>query len=210
MAEWKKWEQAGDDRTRWHLNSARDTIYFCREHISHGSFDASETNHHIWNLKKKPPVPANLLKYKREAIQIFAEELAPFIEEMDIDDACMTWVPPSKAKNDPKYDDRIERVVAIVCEKTGVAPVEVFENKATREPLHDNDERRNPHAIAANLKWCDCDLSEFDTIYIVDDVLTTGANFRAVTDKIREKFKDINIIGIVWARAINKPIEVPF
>jgi hypothetical protein len=126
----------------------------------------SETNQLVHNLKINPSVPENRIKHKYQAIQTFADEFIALIEGMELGSACMTWIPPSKAKGYPEYDDRIEQVVQKVYSRTGVEPVEIFQNNETREPFHDrdHDERRNTDTVAVNLAWCNCNCDLLDLL----------------------------------------------
>ena len=40
-------------------------------------------------------------------------------------------------------------------------------------------------------------------IAVVDDVITSGAHFRAAKDLLAERFPEAQIIGIFWARAVD-------
>jgi predicted amidophosphoribosyltransferase len=49
--------------------------------------------------------------------------------------------------------------------------------------------------------------SEATSIIVVDDVLTSGAHFKAAKRMIQEKIPGAFVIGLFWARAVRPPID---
>lgn len=210
MSKWMQWDGTG--RERYFLDQQKDYILFMRQYISHGGFSRSETNQLIYNLKKSPTVPANQLHYKKQAIQRFAIDLSKILASLKVDTA-VTWIPPSKCKTDPEYDDRLYQVIQRSCqiatsldntnEKTVITPVDFFSTVNTVTSLHFGG-TRNPELISQNWEYKSPDLSSYKLILVVDDVLTTGASMRAAFDQIA-LHSDLPVAGIVWAFVIDDP-----
>jgi predicted amidophosphoribosyltransferase len=202
MIKFIRWENLGT-LNREFIDSNVHKIYYLRQYVAGAGYERSETNSLINNLKKPVDSPKNQLHYKNLAIKKFASELIEgFTQFSTAVPIIMTWIPPSKCKDDPKHDDRIKRVVNIVCNKTGFIPLEVFENHTSREPLH-SGHARNPLLISKNLVWCNLELKNCKIIFIIDDILTTGSTFRAIHDKIHDKFPHISVWGFFWAIAVH-------
>lgn len=202
MCRWMRWDGTGRDRP--FLDHKCHRIYFLRQYISRGGYKKSDTNQLILNFKKKPNVSEAQLHYKNKAITTFSIELRSIISKLKVKTA-LTWIPSSKAKDDPEYDDRLYRVAKIAChglEK--VIPMEFFSLEESVTSLHDGG-IRNPETISGKWIYCCPDTINFSAICIIDDVLTTGASMRAAMNKIRLHICDIPIIGIVWALAIDDP-----
>ena len=60
---------------------------------------------------------------------------------------------------------------------------------------------RNPEDIKKNYMWKGFKNTP-EKIGIVDDVLTTGAHFRAMSDFLKENGYRGQIVGIFWSRAV--------
>lgn len=105
------------NRIRWKRTDATDVLIYCPNHEDLGlmyareyaigqSFDYSETNDLISNLKA-PPTNTKRAPHKKRAIKRFAHEVAEFIREVE---TVLVPNPPSKTPNHRDYDDRILRV----------------------------------------------------------------------------------------------------
>ena len=187
------------------MNLDTDNIYYLRQYISPGGYSRSESNQLISNLKKRRDASDREQHYKNRAIQQFAQELAGGFNPTT-SPFCMTWIPPSQSKDDPQHDDRLKQVVDKVSSlKPAFHSCEVFETSHTRPSLHFGGARRHPAEISNHLRWMGIDLNPYKIVIVVDDVLTTGASFRAVHDMIRERYASIPIVGFFWAFTVSDP-----
>ncbi|MDR1658894.1 MAG: phosphoribosyltransferase [Desulfovibrio sp.] len=204
MCRWTKWDGSG--RERWYLDHSSHHVFYFRHYISGAGYQKSESNQLILNFKKGINAPESQLYYKNRAIERFAEDILILVKRLK-NPCYMTWIPPSKAKNDDLYDDRVKKVVERVCERMkNISPVELVENILTRDSLHGGN-LRDPNEIASNWRWISYNLDKYRQAIIVDDVLTTGASFKALHDLIRARGFSGRINGVFWAFVMD---DVPF
>lgn len=194
---WKKIERVGLENFPYYLEEG-DKCYYARDYIAEGGYSASEANDLISNFKK--PVDRKGLtewQYKVQAINKFAIELRPLLNENMI----VTSIPSSKSKRDPEYDSRLEDVLT---EAQRLKPDIVVEYpialKRTTLAAHHGG-TRNPEEIYQSLKWKGLNARK-RVIVLVDDVITSGAHFKACQRLIKENKPRISIIGIFWARTV--------
>lgn len=183
------------------------------EYWPHQGYQASEANRKIINLKK--PVDRKGKSewyYKGKAIEQFAVDLAYLIS--DYDNVALVPIPPSQARTDPLYDDRIDQVcnratdfVRTLFRYMGNARVcPLLEQAVTVPSSHLGTERRDPDQIKAGLTISyDHNLDWVQTLILVDDVLTSGAHFTACRELIEETYPLLagRIRGAFWARSVN-------
>lgn len=182
-----------------HFLDVNDECYFFGEYSAREGYTYNKTNEFIYNLKKSVD-RRNLpeWQYKENAIQRAAELLGASINfDLDI---TLVPVPPSKAKTDPLYDDRILRVLkAISHENLDIR--ELIIQRETIKSSHSTEERPSLQFLIENYSIDKKLLSpEPKTIIIVDDVLTTGRHFKAIKSILLNQFPHTKIIGIFMAR----------
>ncbi len=69
--------------------------------------------------------------------------------------------------------------------------------------------RRRPDEIQANYSVDEMLLDpKPQTIGLVDDVLTTGAHFRAACTVIRHVYPDVQVVGLFLARRVPEAVDV--
>ena len=94
----------------WYL-TASDECYFLGEYTAGTGYQGSPTNQLIFNLKKS--VDRRGLPdwhYKGQAIREVATALQAAINQDFLDKMTFVPMPPSKARGDPLYDDRMTQV----------------------------------------------------------------------------------------------------
>ncbi len=196
-----------DDTNRHdhHYLSADDECYFLYEYTA-GAGWQHPANQLIFNLKKKRGQGG--FQYKVPAIVRCARELTPAINQLWLKDATFVPVPPSKIKTDPLYDDRMRQVCEKLNGENGVEVREIVEQIASTDAVHDGN-RRSPEELKENYRLINNELDASDPkIAIVDDLLTTGAHFRALKDMILTRKPDAKVVGFFIARrAIPNPFE---
>ena len=198
MAKWKKIERIGVENFPLCLDDS-DSCYFARDYISRGGYGASETNDLINNYKKPSDRKGRPeWRYKEQAIRTFARELA-FISNIEI--FFVTCVPSSKARTSLDYDSRLEDTIQCLKElKPGVSIGFPFSFRTDMLPAHSGGSR-NVDEIYANLVWSGIPDGTKDII-IVDDVITTGAHYKACKRLILDHLPNANVHGLFWARTV--------
>lgn len=192
-----------DDLTRSDHAYMQDTdnCYFIGEYTARKGYRYSATNQLIFNLKKplsrrgKPE-----WRYKEQAIQDCATALRIALGSDNLDRYTFVPVPPSRARGDPFYDDRLTRVLHAIRPEGGLDVREVIVQQRNAPAAHENEFRPTPHELKG-LYVVDRQtaLATPRTFAIVDDVLTTGAHYKAIQELLWEHFR-IRSIGLFIAR----------
>ena len=201
-----------DDLTRpdhSHL-TPEDTCYFLGEYTARKGFAFSATNQLVLNFKKSiqtrgtPQWP-----YKDKAISQAAAAFRAAINEKSLNVATLVPIPPSKAKHDPLYDDRLLRMLKAIRPSPALDIRELVFQLASTDPVHGQATRLQPEQLEANYRL---DSKLLDpaprAIAIFDDVLTTGAHYRAVSSILHRAFPDVRILGTFIARRVPEAVDV--
>jgi predicted amidophosphoribosyltransferase len=199
-----KWIQLDliNSNSRHYIDVDIHNIYYLRHYISRGGYQASETNDLISNFKKNPNSSSAVIQYKKGAIDKFSLELSSIFKHDFNYPACMSWIPTSCAKTDPNYDNRLEQVVNNVCKNIKISPIEAFITIESKQSFHSNAERKES-SIKNSIIWNqNISLSNYDIIFIIDDVLITGLSFKTIHDLIKERYPNIFVYGLIWAITI--------
>ncbi len=178
-----------------------DKCFYARDYISPGGYESSETNQLIFNFKKsidKRDSPE--WYYKKKAIQKFADELSLLIPD-DKDDIVVTCIPSSKRTDDTDYDSRLEETLSCLKKKRPLITIEYpLKVLQTRCAAHSGGSR-SISTIYNNYEWVGFSTPP-ETVILIDDVITTGADFKACKRIILEHHSDISVIGIFWAKTV--------
>lgn len=176
-----------------------DDCYYAREFVARGGFGASHTNDLIVNFKKAPRYRGtSAWKYKVDAARRFATELSSALP----DDISISIIPASKVATDPEYDPRMDMMLEHLC---GIRPdVHVqspFRVRSSSTAVHHGGDRRIA-TITDNLVWNGFSGNRPDGLVLVDDVITSGAHFKACQRIIERHHSTVSIAGLFWARTI--------
>lgn len=199
---WKKIECGMLDGHPYHL-ACDDVCYYARERVSRGDFKKYETNQLIANFKKSPERRQNQFEWKHRtnAVHQFAREVA-LIFPAD-QEVCVASIPSSKVRTDPRYDSRFDdmfRVLKTLRPKLRVC--EPIVRTTSIAAVHTSDEGRpRPHEVIQTLEWDD-DYNDLAHLVLIDDVLTTGAHFKACQQLALDHIPGLQVIGVFWAKTI--------
>jgi len=191
-----------DELTRYqhHFLSEGDRCFFFGEYTARGGYAFSDTNNLIHNFKKGVEKRGRAeWAYKESAIR----RVAGLINSIsDTEKLTFVPVPPSKSRQDHRYDGRLTDVLQI-CQQT--KPVtdfrELVYQKVSMDASHMTEDRPSPEAISMNYGFNhELALNTRDNIVIFDDVLTAGSHYKAMKSLIRHHMPDKNIIGVFIAR----------
>ena len=177
-----------------------DRVYFLREYTSRVGFRHSETNQLISNLKKTLDRRGqNDWRYKDQAIRQCAAELGDALRRPP-DNAVWVPVPPSKARTDPLYDDRLQRILALAFPHETCMDLVVQATSVLAS--HRSDSRPRPNDLVANYQIDKTLTPPSHRFIIFDDVLTTGCHFKAAQTVLMAAYPGARCIGIVLARRV--------
>jgi predicted amidophosphoribosyltransferase len=194
-----------------------DEIYFFYEytafqHTDGQGYHFSPGNDLIGNLKKdvvKFASRPDVMAYKWQAVRQCAEMISYGLSPQWLTAAVLTPIPPSKAPDDPAYDDRMLKVAsAVQILEVPPRPAEV------RELIRQTASLKKSHESAAGARTSVDELLHVyafneavaapspSRIAIIDDMLTTGRHFRAIKQILAARFPTAQIIGVFITRRV--------
>lgn len=187
-----------------------DHCYYFGEYTAGAGHAYSATNQLIHNLKKTMD-KRGTAQWRHKGIAI--DQVAQLLRSAIKAEAQLTFVPlpPSKAKDDPLYDDRLVQVLQAVCTGRPAEYRELLLQRQSVPAAHTSDVRPTPAEVAANYE-----INEEaadpppQTIFLLDDVLTTGCHFKAAQCVLTERFPQANVVGLFIARRVPKSVDVEF
>lgn len=198
MSLWRRIEAGCLQSPPGHLRPD-DECFFAREYLSWRDYKASEANSLIKNFKIKPTV-ANYpvrLKWKRAAVQQFAQELADFLPR----DVRVCHIPTSKLPDDPEYDPRFDMLLrALHAQRQDLRIEQPFTIANSHQAAHEGGDRAE---FAGQLRWRGLHYRARD-IVVLDDVITGGTHFKACQNLLLEHGVEM-VVGVFWAVAVTKP-----
>jgi len=183
-----------------------DICFYYRDYID-GGYQASRSNQLVFNLKIEPhnkKQNPERWSYKEKAIKQcvndFERFFSSFIARNSGFSICLIPVPPSKAKGDPDYDNRMV-CVADSLEQIypEVSCCDVFDVKAELEPSHLGG-TRNKNTIKGSLILQGDLPKDHNVVFLLDDVITSGAHYCACKELLCEHYPDLRVAGLFWAK----------
>jgi hypothetical protein len=183
-----------------------DYCYFLGEYASGQGFKFSEMNQVINNLKK-PVDRKHLLewRFKEQAIVKIAYWLMSLISWEKLKHYTWVTIPPSKAKSDPAYDDRLYRILGKVKElEQSLDLRDLLVRKTSRDAAHISGSKRLKVQELLTDLYVDESVTKPapNAIAVFDDVITSGASFKAAQALLQQRYPNVPIIGIFVARNI--------
>ena len=140
-------------------------------------------------------------RYKGLAIREAATAFRTALQGDLLDHVTFVPIPPSKARGDPLYDDRLTQMLSAIRPNAAMDIRELIVQTVTTPAAHGSDDRPAPEQVAQRYRIDDrLVIPEPTNIAIVDDILTTGAHFRAVESVLSSRFPDARIVGLFLAR----------
>lgn len=200
-----------DDLTRgghWYLRRT-DVCRYLGAYTAGKGAAYSATNSLILDFKMPVSRTRRNPPQKDRAIANAAAALRRALEASLLDRAVFVPVPPSKAKDDAGYDDRLVRMLRAVRPERPLDVRELIGQARSVEPTH----RRSARLRASDIEAM-YDIDEAleapgaGLVVVVDDLLTSGAHFRAAQRTLSRRFPDIDVTGLFLARRVPEPEEV--
>ncbi|MDE0208196.1 MAG: AAA family ATPase, partial [Candidatus Tectomicrobia bacterium] len=130
------------------------------------------------------------------------------MEASVLERAVFVPIPPSKAKDDDGYDDRLERMLRAVRPQRPRDGRALIAQTRSVEPTHLRSARLRASDIE-ELYRIDEEVAapSGGLVVVVDDLLTSGAHFRAAQRTLSRRFPDIDVVGLFLARRVAEPGE---
>ena len=118
-------------------------------------------------------------------------------------------VPPSKAKGDSLYDDRLTRMLRAIRTEPPLDVRELIVQTESADAVHGRAVRPRPEVIEAPYR-IDEALTEPAPhhVAVVDDLLTTGAHFRAAKSLLSARYPEVWVVGLFIARRVPDTVDL--
>jgi hypothetical protein len=182
---------------------ANDQIYFAHEYTSGAGF-AGAGNDLILNLKKRMDRRGRPeWRHKERAIQTVSQLLAANLNKDWLRLGTLVPVPPSKMRSDPTYDDRMLRALHGIAQWHMIDVRELVRQKESTRASHESaGNRMRPADLLAvyEIDEAVANARPVSALLVVDDLLTTGAHYRAMHTILTERFPGAPIAGVFIAR----------
>lgn len=194
------------DTENCHWLQNGDDCKYLGEYVSHGNWNAGETNRQILNLKKKPSTSnAYELQYKQRAVRYWANRLLPSLNiDLCVEQVTFIPMPCSKPVGHPDFDNRMVEVLRAVDPQFDVRCV--IEQTVFRDSQHEG-QRLTPRQLAETMRLAEQEIVRLPVkrfVIVVDDVITLGASFKAAQQMLlsHQAFTDKVISGLFLARTV--------
>ena len=184
--------------------SDSDDCYFIGEYTARTGYAYSPTNSLILNFKKPMDRHGRPEWHHKElAIQKAAAAFRRALNPGALDRLTFVPIPPSKAKEDPLYDNRLIKMLFAIRGEPPLDIREIVVQTRSTSATHDQEVRPGPNKIE-ELYRIDETLMKPAPSYIavVDDLLTTGAHFRATKSILSARFPEVAVVGLFIARRV--------
>ena len=194
--------------------TADDECFCLGKYQPRAGFDASPVNDLILNYKKsvdKRGRPEYI--YKEEAIAKVARLVQGVFNENAIKTCTIVPIPPSKAKADALYDDRLVRSLRAVNPDLDFRELLVTkESMRAHQEFQAGEKRPTPDDLYANLAIDEASLHTpvKQTIILFDDVLTNGTHFKACKRLLNERLPKCSIVGLFIGRTKRPDVLTDF
>ncbi len=195
-----------DDLTRpdhLYLDGGDECLYFGDYSAGRG-FGYSPMNQLIYNFKK--PVERRGQPdwvYKERAIQSASAAFAAALPQSFCDQAVFVAMPPSKARDDARYDDRVVRMLQGLAAQKPCRVQDLLRQEGSRDIAAHQGQRPDPEILAQMLRVVDpADGVAPAVIGLFDDVLVTGASFKAAKVVLGTHFPGVRVVGLYLARRV--------
>lgn len=174
----------------------RDSCYFYGQYVKSGGEYGSRANKIIYDLKF-----SGNKKTRYGAQRKIADHI---IKIANLEEFTVVPIPPSKKRNDKRYDPRLIEILDVV--------KDVRPDIDIREAVNQNCSFESDHSTNERVT-----ISELETAYVVDrkllhqakskivifdDVVTSGKHYLAMKKAIMRHRKDVRFKGLFFARRV--------
>ncbi|MDR1184165.1 MAG: hypothetical protein LBK67_05150 [Coriobacteriales bacterium] len=212
-----------EDETRWRLidrriestpsklSSSDVYCYYYRDYVE-GGYSASTSNQLVLNLKITAGVLADnpsRSHYKDQALKQCVADYQLFFDGFTVRNTNVVVgiipIPSSKPKNSPDCNDGMIRVAEQLEQYYPTLKfLDLFEVRHETQPSHLGG-TRSIEEIKDLLVLNNASLDRFSVVFLLDDMITTGAHFVACRELLQKKYPDLMIAGLFWAKKKPNP-----
>lgn len=190
-----------------------DECYHWLEKTAGRDFTFGQANSLINNLKKDMSFRGrpDVWQYKLAAIRRCGKAIGEGFKEGWLEAATLVPVPPSKARDDDGYDDRMLQVLRAIPSASPLDIRELVVQSSSMDASHKSGGNRTSVRDLVRAYQIDEALTEPKpvSIGVVDDVLTVGRHFRAMKQVLNTRFPGVEVVGIFIARVVQPPPPPP-
>ncbi|HEX8268742.1 MAG TPA: hypothetical protein VF581_02520 [Flavobacterium sp.] len=189
----------------YYLTLGEDDCYYFGSYYKDYRNPSPDNDHSlISNLKKKPSMA--LLPgyhYKNAAIIKVAAFFNASFSDEKLQSVTLVPIPPSKIKGHAEYDDRMLKILQIAFKGRSADIRELVEQIESTESTHTLGVRLTISEIEGNIRINE-NLADAlkETIFLVDDVLTSGTHFKAIKNVLTKRFPNVRVAGIFVCRRV--------
>jgi hypothetical protein len=199
-----------DDETRTdhpYLSSS-DECWWLVPYIAGRGYQAGGVNQLISNFKCSTSIAAanpSRRRHKDRAVDAMAHALRTAVGRSWVESATWIPIPPSRARCDPDYDDRLPRVLdrafagcdldlrVALYQSTSTASDHLSMKRISCDSLYARIQVNRDAIRARPLR---------DRLVLFDDVLTTGKHFKCCERRLRDALPHLPIVGLFLARRV--------
>lgn len=185
--------------------SPEDECYYFGEYISRGGYSASEVNQLILNFKKPVDrIGTSQYAYKLREIERVGRLVSEILSVEILERFTFVPVPPSKSRDHPLYDDRLIQSLRRAHPDLDVRELILSSCSDRSHHEYGTEERRpTPEQLENRYIINEAELQSQvkPGIVIFDDILTTGAHFKACKSFLGRSLPGTLIIGLFIGRA---------
>lgn len=186
-----------------------DICVYVWEYTPKKGYGFSADNSLILNFKKGMDRKGRSdWKYKEQAIVQVAQTFQDLLPKEFLTTTTLVPIPPSRAKDEQGYDDRMLRVLRKLQPKKDLDIRELIFQHESIESAHSSLYRPSPEEIYDNYR-IDEEITEPrpQRIALFDDVLTTGAHFKASQKILEEHYPGVRVGGVFIARRVFEEVD---
>ena len=146
---------------------------------------------------------------KEQALKAAAEAFRRALNREALDRLTFVPVPPSKARGDPLHDDRLTRMLHAIRPEPPLDVRELIVQTESTHAVHNREIRPRPTEIEALWRHDETPTEPAPRLVaVVDDLLTTGAHFRAAKSILSARFQGIAVVGMFIARRVRDTADL--
>ncbi len=191
-----------------------DNCFFFGEYTIRENWSFSDVNQFILNFKKirSRCNSASERRHKDRAIiqaaDLWADALSTPENLAAVKSATLIPVPPSRAPNDPDYDDRLVRMLDFLSQRLdGLDVRQLVIQSANYQASHLSVNRPTPMQLAANYVVNENLANPSPhSLWIFDDTLISGSHYRGISTLLNARFPGVPCFGMFLARGIHREL----